>query len=243
MDRIFNADNKFFRGLSKIVDCIILSACWTICNFPMIVICSGSFGSGYYGFMALGLLAMILSGPATSALYYAVVKNIRNSHSYAWKEFWHGFASSFKQASVAGVILYALILLFAADIYVLVQFFAEAKFSVIRYIFMLLIFFAVMWGVNLFSYIARFENTFKDALKNSILIGIASLPKSFVMAVWFAFCIFVCVSLSGLAVILTFILPAVYMLLKSFILEKTFRKFMSEEDRAAEDEKNRDYKN
>ena len=35
MGDFFNLDNKFFQGLSKVVDCVILSVLWVFCCIPM----------------------------------------------------------------------------------------------------------------------------------------------------------------------------------------------------------------
>ena len=38
MENIFNYDNKFFRALSKLVDCVLLSALWVIFCIPVFTI-------------------------------------------------------------------------------------------------------------------------------------------------------------------------------------------------------------
>ena len=38
MDRVFNYDNKFFRGISVLVDCVIISVCWMLMCIPVFTI-------------------------------------------------------------------------------------------------------------------------------------------------------------------------------------------------------------
>ena len=62
MGGIFNINSPFFRVMSKVFDVIVLSLLWTLCCIPVITI-----------------------GPATTALYYAIVKSIRKDRG--WVDF------------------------------------------------------------------------------------------------------------------------------------------------------------
>ena len=89
------------------------------------------------------------------------------------------------------------------------------------------------WVSYLFPYMARFENSVKQSMKNAILMVIVHLPMTVLMLILAV--------VTGLVFymvpILIFLLPAVYTWIQSYILERIFRKYMSEEDRMAEDEK------
>ena len=82
MGGIFNINSPFFRVMSKVFDVIVLSLLWTLCCIPVITI-----------------------GPATTALYYAIVKSIRKDRGYATKEFFKAFKMNFKQGAIVGVLL------------------------------------------------------------------------------------------------------------------------------------------
>ena len=249
MNNIFNGDNRFFRALGKIVDCIFLSILFIGCSIPMMFAGYMFFGVIRLGnpltiidlliFLAGGSLAMLFVGPALSALYYVAVKNLRHGHGYAWSEYWHGYKDSFKQGAACGVILYFILFVLCLDTYYIYMNYYNGAFGAICWVFLIIFLFVIMWATYIFSYIARFENTTSAILKNSMLIMIASLPKSFAQAVMFL--------IIALAVYFVwpsiFIFPAAYMVSKSYILEKTLRKYMSEEDIAAEDERNQEFKN
>ena len=70
-------------------------------------------------------------------------------------------------------------------------------------------------------------------MKNAILMAIAHLPMTFFLLVMTALSLFVVF----LAPFLLFLFPAVYAWLQSYILERVFRKYMSEEDKAKEEER------
>ena len=107
MGDFFNLDNKFFQGLSKVVDCVILSVLWVFCCIPMATTFFLAWQSASVFGWILYWLTSFLAGPATTALYYAVNKVIRHGRSYLWKEYWHAFKSNFKQATAIWLILLA----------------------------------------------------------------------------------------------------------------------------------------
>ena len=78
MNKIFDVNNKFFSTLSKMFDLLVLDVLWII-SVPAFV------------------------GPACTALYYAIAKNIRKSREYPGKTFWHSFKMNFKQGTILGV--------------------------------------------------------------------------------------------------------------------------------------------
>ena len=70
-------------------------------------------------------------------------------------------------------------------------------------------------------------------MKNAILMVVAHLPMTILMLVVAV----VIILLLCIAPFLIFILPAVHAWIQSYILERIFRKYMTEEDREAEDAK------
>ncbi len=243
MDRIFNADNGFFRALSKIIDCIAVSFCWLLCNIPTAFIVYLCVAARNFVLFPLVIPLMVLSGPSTSALYYVIVKNIRYNHGYCWQEFWNGFKNSFKAAFFAGMGFAAFLMLMLFDIYAVYAFVYDHHIGPFCWVFIIMGLLCVMWGIYLFSYIARFDDTAKVAIKNSLIISLANLPKSVLQLLIFLIFALLVYLLWPLSTVGAFFLPAVVALLESYLLEKTFRKYMSEEDVQAEDEKNREFKN
>lgn len=217
MGNLFNLDNKFFQGLNKTVDCFGLSLLWLVCCIPVFT-----------------------AGAATTALYYTVNKVIRHGRGYIWSEFWHAFRTNFKQSTIAWLILLFAGVIMSVDGYIMFQFAKAGEKSGFLYVvFVVLIALLVMWGIYIFPYIARFENTTKQILKNTALIAIGNLLKTFLffailIALWFVNWLF------PVAAVIT---PAIYMILLNLMIEKIFRKYMSEEDLAAEEERNRDFYN
>lgn len=215
MGELFNLDNKFFAGLGKIIDCVVLSMIWLIFCIPVFT-----------------------AGAATTALYYTINKVIRHGRGYMWGEFWHGFKTNFKQSTIAWLIMLVMGIFLGIDTYIMYQF-AQAgeKMGAIYPVFPVFMMLLLVWGIYLFPYIARFENSTKLVIKNAGLIAIANLPWTVLLF------LVLCVTalLAWLFFPLILVLPAAYMLIANVILEKIFRKYMSEEDIAAEEERNTEY--
>ncbi len=240
MGELFNLDNKFFQGMNKVIDCLLLNAMWVFCCIPLVTAFFVAVGSNVVLYWAFFWLTFAVAGPATVALYYTVNKVIRHSRSYVWKEYWYAFRSNFKQGAAAGLIVAALGLFMVLDAYIMYQFAVNGgKGSVLYIVFIVFILLIAVWGGYVFPYMARFENGLKQTLKNTAIIAIANLPWTFVLMVLLVGAAFLVWILPPLFLVV----PSVYMLIANVILEKIFVKYMSEEDIAAERERNEEFYN
>ena len=216
MNRIFNMDNGFFRAVSKLVDLVYLSFLFVISCIPVFTI-----------------------GAAMTAMYYTVQKTIRNDRGYVGSEYWHGFKMTLQQSTWLGLAVLAAGLILYGAVRIL-QIMEEAgnPFGKAHMFFRVLLFLLTVWCSYIFPYMARFENNTKAILKNAAYIAVLNLPKTLLMVVYMA--------VTGLILyimpIALFFMPAVFTWMQNITMEKIFRKYMSDEDRAAEDELNREYK-
>lgn len=204
MGSIFSYDNKFFQGINKLVDCFYISILWIVFSIPVVT-----------------------AGASTTAMYYAVHKVLRGERSYVWRSFWGAFKSNFKQATVIWLVWLALGSILGVDIYVTRVFLESGDaMGVLHYIFIILFIFLILWGIYLFSYTARFENTTKQILKNCGIIAVANLPKTALLFVIFAAGILAGIFIPGLIPLI----PALMTWGMNSLLESIFQKYMSKED-------------
>lgn len=217
MNRLFNMDNGIFRGLSKMVDCIFLSMLFWLTCIPIFTI-----------------------GTAMSAMYYTVQKVIRHDRGYVASTYWSGLKMNFKQGTVIWLIVLAVGLLLFGDVEIMKAMLEAGNKIGNSYVFFgVMLFFEMVWCIYLFPYMSRFENKNKAVMKNAAFIAILNLP-------WTLLIILITVVFALILYIIPMtmiIVPAVYTWVLNLILERIFRKYMSEEDKAAEDEMNREYKN
>lgn len=215
MGDFFNYDNKIMQALSKLFDVCYVSVLWVLACLPIFTI-----------------------GAATTALYYTVNKVVRHSRGYVWKDFWGAFRSNFKQSTIVWLVVMAASALMVFDTYVMWKVAAAGQSIGKIYLFFTVVeIFVIMWAIYLFAYIARFENTTKAIMKNAAIIAFANLPRTLLMFVILA------IGVLGIYLInyLIIAIPGICAWLMSYPLETIFRKYMSEEERKAEDERNGEY--
>jgi uncharacterized membrane protein YesL len=193
----FNLENPFFTGLGKLVDCVWLSVLWLVCCLPVFTI-----------------------GTSTSALCYAVHKSIRGGRSYPTRCFFSAFRDNFKQATLAWMVWLIFFLVLVLDALV------TRQVTFLFYFFLVMIVLAVMWLCYLLPYVARFENTGKETLKNALIM-------TFCHPQWSVLLLLILVAgafLVWLVLPLVAVMPAIAALLSDLILQRIFRRYMSEED-------------
>lgn len=215
MSAIFNYDNKFSQGMNKLVNIFFISVLWLVWCVPIVTV-----------------------GASTTAMYYTVNKVLRHNRSYVFKEFWSAFKSNFKQSTILWLILLAVGALMSVDAYIMKAFYeAGSEIGKMYVVFYILILFEIIYSIYIFANLARFENTNKQIVKNAAIMSIAHLPWSLLMLALLALVVFLDLLLPPLIIVL----PAVYMWLCNLILEKIFRKYMSDESLLEEEERNREY--
>lgn len=206
MSNFFNMDNGFFTALSKFVDIIIISLVWLICCIPIITI-----------------------GPATTSLYYAVVKVIRRERGYLVREFFRSFKMNFKIGTISGIILTLLYLIlffdrnFAASL--------EGNQRVIMYsIFNVMLLLLFCTTLYIFPILSRFNVGVKQLFKTSLFLAIRHLPTTILLAI-----ITIAFMLGTYIIpIAVLIAPALCTLLISLLLERVLKKYMPEKSEDAE---------
>lgn len=206
MSKLF--DNKIIDGISKIADVAVLSFFFLACSIPLFTM-----------------------GASASALYYATNKCIYKGRGYT-TEFFHSFKDNFKQATISWLIYFVLFLILSGDIYISLHMISNGGiFAAAPFFFILLTAFVYLWAVFHFAYLARFENDLKTSFKNSAIIMVANLGWSLII---------LAVTLCLLYLVYRFLFlllftPGILACATQPIIEKVFRKYMSEEDIEKED--------
>lgn len=209
MGGIFDLNNKFFQFMGKVADCMILNMLWVLSSLPIFTI-----------------------GASTTALYYTVVKVIRNDMGNVGKEYWHSFRDNFKQATLIWCLIFLLCGILVLDCIILYTILEAA--SILKWLLvasLVVLACVVIWAQYCFSYLARFSDTAKTILKNTIYIALSNLVQSIWILAIFIGSIWLLLRPLGLLLLLFF--PTVGMLTNSFILEKIYQKYLP----ADEDEK------
>lgn len=152
--KFLSYDSKFSQLMLRFCYACWLNLLWLVCSIPIVTI-----------------------GASTTALYYVMLKVVRNEESNVTSMFFRAFKENFKQATVLWLIMFGIGAFLGADIYVLTHLrkVAEGPLSVMWTLLLAVVIAAsVMYVIVLifvFPLTARVSNTNRAMLVNSFLIG------------------------------------------------------------------------
>ena len=232
MGGFFNMNSPFYRFMSKLFDLMVLSLIWSACLVPVLVIIYftesiiGLGAIGYALFLVLMVVGAALVGPASTALYYTVVKVIRRDRGYVTKEFIKSFKLNFRQALIVGVI----ITVFSSLLYLNLGYSKalESEFgNMLWYVYVAMIIFLSMISMYVFPVLSRYSVTIANLSKMSFFFSIRHFLTTVVSLICFLGAAFGCFITGGVALI---ILPSASCLLSSLLMEKVLKRYLPEEE-------------
>ena len=188
--------SSFSNLLSDAGQMVILSILWAVCSLPMFT-----------------------AGPASAALYYCVVKVVRRDLGNALTDFFRVFKENFGQG-----VWYTMIFL---SYYAVIFYFWLTRYSSLSsfsadYFFYVLVSFAVFGSVFLlwcFPILSRFDNKGAAFFRFLLYISVRYIHFTIIFGMLFLASVYICVSNSAFLIII----PAVYDLIISFMIEPVFR--------------------
>ena len=162
MGKLFDMDSPVMRFLNRVGDLLIMNIIMIFCCIPIITV-----------------------GAAYTAMHYVLLKIIRGEEGYLVRGFFKSFVRNFKQATLLWLLMLLVIVIFVGDAFIFgysgVTFPKPLMITVLAVaIVMLLI------SMYIFPLLARFDNTIKNTIKNAALLSIANLPKTILMALFYA---------------------------------------------------------
>lgn len=212
MGRFFNLDSPVMVALTKMADMIILNLVTFFCCLPIIT-----------------------AGAALTAMHYVSLKIVRDEECYILKSFFKSFRENFKQSTVIWLLMLLIGVLFVMDFLIIRDSAGTTLPSWIGLALLGVMLVTALAFTLVFPLQAKFENTIRTTIKNSVLMGIMILPKTVLMLASWALpliCIFYfpqimpvtfCFGMSG---------PA---LICALLYNKTFKKFEPVQEEAVSD--------
>ena len=209
MSRIFDADNAFFRFMSRVADALILNLFFLITSIPIVTI-----------------------GASYTAMYYYCTKAIGNEEGYLWKSYWKSFKTNFVQGFlmelffvVVGVILYV-------DLkYLYGNAFNGGGFGW-RLLFFIVVGMAILAAVTFlyaFPLLSRFDNTTFNIIRNAAFMSLRHLPQTVPLILIFGLAAFI-----GWAMFPVSIVGA-WVYVSSIFFYKILDRYMPKDERYDED--------
>lgn len=243
MSKIFNPENGFFSTINKIIDVAWMGFVWSVMCLPliwMLLLMSGN-ELEEIGLMLLTELVVksFLIGPASTALYYTMVKVIRRERGYATKQFFHAFKTNFKVGAPVSMIFTFLGYLLYIDFqyadamtasgdpkgqFLWATFFGVTVLAVI----------ALLW---VFPILSRFNLGVIKVIKMSLYLASRHFVRSFLMVLFVGTYLFLVMSYVPIQfyIYIPIVIPGGSMLVRSFIIEPVFKKYTPESDTTEEE--------
>lgn len=172
-------------------------------------------------FFLITCIPVVTVGPAICALYTAVVKNIRHSRGYPFKEYINAFRRRFRAAFPAGVIVVAACI-GLVYLYMYTAGSPWGSFSGKLYIVVVTV------VLSVFFYLFPVLSRFKLNLKNAFMLSFIMCGRHFLTTLVFivSSAVLVYLFIFILPIIMILFVPGIWMYLMSFLIEKVLRNYM-----------------
>lgn len=171
MAKLFDYNNPVWRFMGKIADFFMLTMVWAVCSIPIVTI-----------------------GASTSALYYVVLKMVKNHEQYIIRSFFRYMKENFVSSTVVWIMVLAMGFIPAAGFFMLNQMgIREASFIFWMLAVITLIYF--MFVTILFPLSARLDANALKLLMMSFMVSLKHFAWAFFMVV-----VTVCIAALGIFV-------------------------------------------
>lgn len=201
MGKFFDPERGLWSWLSTMVDICGLSLLWLLLCLPVVTI-----------------------GPATAALYFAVVKYVRKRESGAFRGYLHSFRENLKTGIPATLLCAAVVLLLAAG-YLIMRANRNTEQGYIMYA---AYYVALILPAGILCYafplLGRFAFGVGELLSTAFKLALRHLPSTVILVLLTAESVVFCLERWWPALFM----PAVTALLSSLFLERIFKKYSPE---------------
>ena len=207
---IFDPQNGFFQTIDLIFNLAALSLLWVALCIPVVT-----------------------AGPATTALYYTLVKCIRKGEPYPFRNFLECLKSNFKASFLTGLVCLVAGQLVLGGLYVVYQMALAGNRAAMSLLLVYALVTLVLLGVlgYVFPVISRFSQGVWGALGLALRLALGHLPSTLGLGI-----VLLAAGLVSVRYLVPLmILPALAGLLASLLLERIFRPYTIPEEGLPED--------
>lgn len=154
---MFQVDNPFNNFMTKVFDVVLLNALFLLCSIPIVTM-----------------------GASATALYYVMLKLVRDEEGGILKEFFRAWKENLKQSVPMFLIFAVFAGILMADLHILKG--SDSSAAMIMYggCVALLLALGAVAGYA-FPLLVRFENTVKGTIVNAGKIAVTHLPQTFLI--------------------------------------------------------------
>lgn len=195
-------NSPFGRFMNGLVDVFVLSLLTLLCCLPIITI-----------------------GAAFTALYYVLLKMVRDTDTNIVRTFFKGFKDNFLKSTVLWIIMAIVLSVLYLDFYLLYS--VEMNYEAAVLIILLIISALILMIANyIFPMQAQFENTVFGTIKYSFLVCMMNLPRSLLILFVLLCPIIIVFFIPETIYLLPIICIGIVPYLQTEVLVRVFEKYM-----------------
>lgn len=198
-EKLFHSEGPVFSFLDKVGQMILLNLVWI-----------------------LGCLPIVTVATSTTALYYAVMKNIRRDYGTAMGEFWHSYRANLKRGipiSVVGLVVAGILVW---NIRIMTQSQQDNNLLLWGSVILLALLCAI--AIYICPVLSRFNMKAGAACKLAFVMAIRFLPITVLLAAGTVALVYLQIFVLPIPTVL--LLPSVWCWTTTFLMEKALRRFM-----------------
>ena len=201
MNKLFNPDNAFFSFMGRLFDLVVLSVLWLFLSIPIVTII-----------------------PATSALYYSVVKVVRRDRGYLAREFWRSFRQNLRQGSLCSIVAIVAVIVMYIDVTYALSLMQQGQVMGSAFLGVFLVISVLICAILMYlcPILSRFEMKFTGLFKTAFFLSARHILTTFCLLILFVIVLFA----TFIIPLGMFLFPGMGVLLSSYLIEPIFKKYM-----------------
>ena len=211
MKKLFGLDSPIVQFMEHVADFFILNLLTLLCCIPLITV-----------------------GAALTAHSKVMQNIVMDEEQPVMKAYFQAFIGNFKQATVFWLAALVMIVLCAVDVLLIRVYFHEGWVEIVDWVLVILGIMALGVLCYAFPMIARYENSLKEHLRNSVVLAIGALPRTLLLVLLAAFPVILAVMSLELFFNTLFIWftcgISIVLFLQALILRPVFRRLEPEDD-------------
>lgn len=167
-ERIFHSDNPFWGGMGRLFDIVELNLLWLI-----------------------GSLPLFTAGPASVALYSAMLALVRGKETYPHRDFFRAFRKDFRKNVLAGLLLTAVGGFLWADVLICRRS-GHGIFAFLMVFFFVILLFWLFTALYALPLLAIYDGALKNALILSFTLSVRRFPLTVALSLITALSLWAC---------------------------------------------------
>lgn len=197
----FSSTGSVMEFVGKVGDFLLLSILWLVCSLPVITV-----------------------GAATTAMCYASFRLLSGEDEGCFRDFFRSFRDNFRQATLLWLVALLLGAFLGLDLYFYLLWSAAGEWigTVLFAIFAAATVLYLCVMLYLFAYVARFQCSFRTAIRNAAYLSLRHIPYTLVMLAADLLLAILCLNFGALIAAL----PGMIAFVNGLCLQRVFSRYL-----------------